>query len=332
MSAAHEQNLVDRYGHDNVVSDETSGRTRRRRTQRRLASIAAACGVPTVATTGAHFAAPDRGRLAMAVAAVRARTDLDTIEGWLPGVGGAHLRSGDDDAPAARHPGAIDNAVGIAADCAFELGLIAPQPPPFDVPDGYTENSWLRELTMRRARRRYGTPAQHPDAYPPDRTRTGDHRRAELSPLSGGRRHRRLLQGQRHPVPGSGSAANSAVCYALGITNVDPVANKLLFERFPSPARDGPPDIDVDIESDRRGGGHPVRVSALRSRLQRPGGQRDHLPAKVGDPGHGPGVGFASASRTRGAVIRTRRPRRLAELAGEIRGMPRHLGIHPAAW
>ena len=50
-----------------------------------LASIAAACGVPTVATTGAHFAAPDRGRLAMAVAAVRARTDLDTIEGWLPG-------------------------------------------------------------------------------------------------------------------------------------------------------------------------------------------------------------------------------------------------------
>ena len=51
---------------------------------------------------------------------------------------------------------------------------------------------------------------------------------------------------------GRGSAANSAVCYAIGITNVDPVRNKLLFERFLSPERDGPPDIDVDIESDRR--------------------------------------------------------------------------------
>ena len=51
---------------------------------------------------------------------------------------------------------------------------------------------------------------------------------------------------------GRGSAANSAVCYALGVTNVDPVANELLFERFLSPARDGPPDIDIDIESDLR--------------------------------------------------------------------------------
>ena len=51
---------------------------------------------------------------------------------------------------------------------------------------------------------------------------------------------------------GRGSAANSAVCYALGVTAVDPVANELLFERFLSPARDGPPDIDIDIESDLR--------------------------------------------------------------------------------
>src|SRR5207248_5949444 len=51
---------------------------------------------------------------------------------------------------------------------------------------------------------------------------------------------------------GRGSAANSAVCYALGITNVDAVEHELLFERFLSEERDGPPDIDVDIESDRR--------------------------------------------------------------------------------
>ena len=51
---------------------------------------------------------------------------------------------------------------------------------------------------------------------------------------------------------GRGSAANSAVCYALGVTAVDPIANELLFERFLSPTRDGPPDIDIDIESDLR--------------------------------------------------------------------------------
>lgn len=77
----------------------------------------------------------------MAVAAVRARTDVDTIEGWLPGVGGAHLRSGDEMMRLLPgHPEAIDNAVGIA-DCALELGLIAPQLPPFDVPEGHTEIS-----------------------------------------------------------------------------------------------------------------------------------------------------------------------------------------------
>src|SRR2546421_13014042 len=56
---------------------------------------------------------------------------------------------------------------------------------------------------------------------------------------------------------GRGSAANSAVCYALGITNVDAVAWELLFERFLAPERDGLPDIDLDIESDRRGGAIP---------------------------------------------------------------------------
>ena len=114
-----------------------------------LAGLAARAGIPTVATTGAHFAAPRRRRLAMAMAAVRARTDIDAIGGWMPGVAGAHLRSGDEMArlmPA--HLDAIDNAVGIASDCAFRLGLIAPQLPPFDVPEGHTEASWLRELTM----------------------------------------------------------------------------------------------------------------------------------------------------------------------------------------
>jgi error-prone DNA polymerase len=64
--------------------------------------------------------------------------------------------------------------------------------------------------------------------------------------------HRRVLQPGEHLLPGRGSAANSAVCYALGVTKADAVSLGLLFERFLSPERDGPPDIDLDIESDRR--------------------------------------------------------------------------------
>ena len=323
--------LIDRYGRDNVAVELTaSGLPDDDERNAALASIATACGVPTVATTGAHFAAPDRRRLAMAVAAVRARTDVDTIEGWLPGVGGAHLRSGDEMTRLLPgHPEAIDNAVGIAADCAFELGLIAPQLPPFDVPDGHTEISWLRELTMRRARRRYGTPARHPAAY-----RQIEHELAVIASLN--------FPGYFLVVAdivdfckdndilcqGRGSAANSAVCYALGITNVDPVANKLLFERFLSQARDGPPDIDVDIESDRR-------EEAIQYVYRRYG--RDYSAqvanvityrGKSAIRDMARALGFAAGQQDAWSRNPDEAPAPVTGLAGEILGMPRHLGIH----
>src|SRR5699024_7347099 len=125
--------------------------------------------------------------------------------------------------------------------------------PPFDVPPGYTEAGWLRELTMRGAAHRYGRPAENPAAY-----RQIEHELAVIEQLDFPgyflvvhdivefcRRSDILCQGR-------GSAANSAVCCALGVTAVDAVKAGLLFERFLSPARDGPPDIDIDIESDRR--------------------------------------------------------------------------------
>ena len=132
---------------------------------------------------------------------------------------------------------------------------MAPQLPPYPVPEGHTEASWLRELTYRGARERYG---------PPDRERVPgawrqiEHELTVIEALdfpgyflivhdivSFCRRSDILCQGR-------GSAANSAVCFALGVTAVDAVTHGLLFERFLAPERDGPPDIDVDIESDRR--------------------------------------------------------------------------------
>ena len=90
-----------------------------------------------VATTAAHFAEPSRGRLATAMAAIRARQSLDEAAGWLAPLGGAHLRSGEEMARLfAQYPEAVTAAADLGEQCAFELALIAPQLPPFDVPDG----------------------------------------------------------------------------------------------------------------------------------------------------------------------------------------------------
>ncbi|MFB9239596.1 error-prone DNA polymerase [Plantactinospora siamensis] len=219
-----------------------------------LAALAAAAGLPTVATTNAHYANPARRRLASALAAVRARRSLDEMDGWLPAAATAHLRGGAEMAERfAAYPGAVARAAEFGAELAFDLQLVAPQLPAYDVPPGHTEMSWLRRLTMDGALERYGPPAAHPRAY--------EQLEHEL----------RMIEELGFPgyflvvydivtfcrrsdiyCQGRGSAANSAVCYALRITNVDAVRHGLLFERFLAPERDGPPDIDVDIESDRR--------------------------------------------------------------------------------
>jgi error-prone DNA polymerase len=219
-----------------------------------LAVLAAAAGLPTVATNNVHYATPARRRLATALAAVRARRSLDEIDGWLPAAGAAHLRSGSEMAARfADFPGAVARAARLGDELAFDLQLVAPKLPDYPVPAGWTEMQWLRKLTLDGARGRYGPPAGHPKAYAQI-----EHELKMIEELKFPgyflvvydiatfcRENRIYCQGR-------GSAANSAVCFALGITNVDPVDHELLFERFLAPERDGPPDIDVDIESDRR--------------------------------------------------------------------------------
>ena len=148
-------------------------------------------------------------------------------------------------------------------------------------PPGISEaKEWLRELTRRGVLQRYGSFAEYPEAVA---TVERELEVIEARKFSGYflivhdivafcRASGILCQGR-------GSAANSAVCYALGITNVDAVSHGLLFERFLSPARDGYPDIDLDIESGPPGGGHPVRLPAATGATGRPGGERDQLPA-----------------------------------------------------
>jgi error-prone DNA polymerase len=132
---------------------------------------------------------------------------------------------------------------------------VAPSLPPYPVPPGHDEASWLRELVRRGATERYGP--REAERVPGAWAQL-DHE-LDIIELLGFPGYFLIVHDltdfcrQRGILcQGRGSAANSAVCYALGVTAVDAVRHGLLFERFLAPERDGPPDIDVDIESTRR--------------------------------------------------------------------------------
>ena len=221
-----------------------------------LAELGVRRGVQPVCANAVRYATPGDRRLADALAAVGDRRGLDDHDGWLGAWGGAHLRSGAEQARRfARYPGVVEAAARLGRECAFSLSLVAPELPPYPCPDSLDEAAYLRRLTTAGALARYGPPEAErvPGAW-----RQISHELDMIEQLgfpgyflvvwdiTSFCRSRDIY------CQGRGSAANSAVCYVLGITNVDSVALGLLFERFLSPERDGPPDIDIDIESDRR--------------------------------------------------------------------------------
>jgi error-prone DNA polymerase len=306
-----------------------------------LVALAMRAGVEVVATNNVHYAMPARRPLATALAAVRSRRSLDEIDGWLPAAASAHLRSGAEQTRRfARYPGVVERAAEIGAACAFDLRLVAPNLPDYPVPPGHTEMTWLRELTRRGAEQRYGAPPTNELAY-----RQIDHELRVIEELGFPgyflivwdivefcRRSDIYCQGR-------GSAANSAVCYALGITNADAVGLKLLFERFLSPERDGPPDIDLDIENGRR-------EEAIQYVYERYGREKAAQVANVityrpksavrdmgRALGHPPDVLDAWSKQIEGWHLvelpdDTDIPRPVLQLARQVEGYPRHLGIH----
>jgi len=357
--------LVERFGRDNVVVELWDHGTPLDSARNdALVKLAMGAGVEPVATNNVHYAAPSRRKLAAAMAAVRARRSLDEIEGWLPAMAGAHLRSGEEQARRfARYPGVVERAAELGLACAFDLSLVAPALPPFPCDDGMTEMEYLRHLVEVGGGHRYG--ARNNGANRGVELETGmtnawDQLDRELDLIEAlgfpgyflvvwdivdfCRRSDILCQGR-------GSAANSAVCYVLGITAADAVSLGLLFERFLSPERDGPPDIDLDIESDRReeviqyvyerhGRRHAAQVanvisyrgrSAVRDAAKALGyasGQQDAF-AKAMDRwspiGGGDGSGDGSGS---GKGSGDGLPADVVELARQFEHHPRHLGIH----
>lgn len=331
--------LVDRFGADNVVVELIDhGNPLDSEHNDVLAALAAEYRLPVVATNNVHYAAPSRRKLATALAAVRSRRSLDEIEGWLPAAATAHLRSGAEMAQKfARYPGAVAKAAEIAAECAFDLQLIAPNLPDCEVGPGHTEMSWLRHLTMTGAAERYGTREERPDAYAQI-----DHELDVIEQL-GFPGYFLIVESittwcKRNDIfcQGRGSAANSAVCYAVGITNVDAVGYGLLFERFLAPERDGPPDIDLDIESGRR-------EEVIQHVYEKYGRRRAAQVANVISYrpksairdvarafGFSPGQQDAWSKQLEhwGKIGESDVPAPVAEMAEQLLKFPRHLGIH----
>ena len=316
-----------------------------------LAELGVRHGAQPLCTNAVRYAAPADRRLADSLAAVGDRRGLDDHDGWLSAWGGAHLRSGVEQARRfARYPGAVEAAARLGQECAFSLSLVAPELPPYPCPDGLDEAAYLRRLATEGALTRYGPPEADrvPGAW-----RQVEHELDMIERLgfcgyflvvwdiTSYCRSRDIY------CQGRGSAANSAVCYVLGVTNVDSVALGLLFERFLSPERDGPPDIDIDIESGRReeviqyvyrryGRDRTALVAnviAYRARsavrdmaraLGHPPARQD-VWAKSLDRRGGLGTGDGEGDPAEGSGI----PADVLELATEAEGGPRHLGIHP---
>ena len=249
--------LVDRFGRSNVAVELWDhGFPLDSARNDAMVELAFAAGVEPVATNNVHYASLSKRKLASALAAVRSRRSLDELAGWLPAASSAHLRSGDEQARRfARYPGVVERAAEIGLACAFDLSLMAPNLPPFPCPDGLSEMGYLRRLVEEGGVKRYGP------RHAPFIDGAWEQLDKELALIE------RLgfpgyflvvwdivdfCQRENILCQGRGSAANSAVCYVLGVTKADAVSLGLLFERFLSPERDGPPDIDLDIESGRR--------------------------------------------------------------------------------
>ncbi|MDF1602066.1 error-prone DNA polymerase [Nocardioides sp. YIM 152315] len=340
-AAAELDRLVGLFGRDHVVVELTDhGHPTDSRHNDLLAAIAVERGLPVVATNNVHHATPDRHRLAGAMAAVRARRSLAEMDGWLPASGGACLRSGEEMARRfARYPGAVERSVELADQVAFDLQKATPRLPK-SVPPGHTQISWLRELTERGFAQRYaGTDLEEEARAKVDHELKVIEEKDFAGYFVIVHDIVEFARSQRILCQGRGSAASSAVCYALGITAIDPVFYRLPFERFISEHRDEEPDIDVDFDSDRReeviqwvydrygrhNAAQVANVVGYRPKMA----VRDAAKALGHSPGQQDAWSKQITSWTQVAADGEHGvPAPVVDLANQFLGAPRHLGIH----
>ena len=347
--------LVQCFGRDRVyVELQRHGTRESELGTRRAVALAREARLPVVATGGVRHATPGERPLFDVLTAIRLRAPLDALGRRLSPNAERHLRA---PAEMARRfadlPQALLATGEIAARCGFTLQDLGYRFPAYPVPDGRPEIAYLRELVEAGARGRY-----RPVTARVRQQLARELRLIEKLDLAGyflivwdivrEARAREIL------VQGRGSAANSAVCYSLGITAVDPIGMDLLFERFLSEERGEWPDIDLDLPSgDRReaiiqyvygrygGTGAAMTANVITYQPRRavrevgkalglPPDFLDRLAKSVPGWGYHDPVEESPAGHLRraGADLEDPRIRRFARLWQAVVGLPRHLGQH----
>ncbi len=248
------QSLIDLFGRENIYVEMQRHFLRgEEQLNQQLIDLADHYQLPLLATNGVQYATPSGRDVIDVFTCIREHTHLDAAGKLLSQNSERHLKS-DAEMRALFHdrPDAIANTEGLAERLTFSLENIGYEFPEFPVPDGHSMDSFLNTIVWFGAQQRY-------DAVSSAVKRQLKEELALIQKLGFSgyflivwdiinfcREHNVMVQGR-------GSAANSAVCYCLGITPVDPVSNHLVFERFLSESRKGWPDIDLDLPSgDRR--------------------------------------------------------------------------------
>jgi error-prone DNA polymerase len=219
----------------------------------RLAEMSKRTGLPLVAGNDVHMHTAARRPLADILACIREKCTLDTAGYRLAANAERRLKPPEEMALLFRdYPDAVARTVEIASRCGFSLDELRYEYPDEISPDGTPPQEALESLTWMGAKQRY------PGGVPATVRKQLEHELKLIGELSYAPYFLtvhdavRFARAQDILCQGRGSAANSAVCYCLGITAVDPSKVDLLFERFVSAERNEPPDIDVDFEHDRR--------------------------------------------------------------------------------
>jgi error-prone DNA polymerase len=318
-----------------------------------LVDLARASRVPLAATNDVRHARRRDRPLLDVLTCIREKATLDTAGTKLLANAERHLKTATAMAGLFRDlPEALRNTRAIAERCRFTLADLGYRFPDFPLPANETPNGCLRRLTFEGARRRYGTISPRVRAQL-------EHELAIIEKLGLAGyflivweivefcRHEGIL------VQGRGSAANSAVCYSLGITAVDAVGMDLLFERFLSEERGEWPDIDLDLPSGERrerviqhvyerygpcGAAMTANVITYRTRsavreiskvLGFPAEETDRLAKCLRIHGYRDDFDRLSEQlKNSGLDPSSARVRHLVRLADEIEALPRHLGQH----
>jgi len=318
----------------------------------RLLTLARSLDLPAVASGDVHMHARGRRALQDTMTAIRHHTTVAEAGHRLYPNGERHLRTRD--VLAKLYPAdLLAETLNIARRCRFDLKQLRYEYPHELVPADYTPASWLRQLTEAGARWRW------PNGVPEVARKNIE---KELKIISTMKYESYFLtvhdivkfaRDQSILCQGRGSAANSTVCFVLGITELDPANINLLFERFISEERNEPPDIDVDFEHERR-------EEVLQYIFRRYGRGRAALTA-VASTYHGAGAvrdvarvlglppdqinaladcfsrwsdTLPSPERLRECGFEPESPvlRRVLTLTGELIGFPRHLSQHPGGF